>query len=318
MFIFSVALWHPGLCPESCLGRSQVPFSNREKSQDVWPTPASLRDEKKKKGKAGAMQRKGAFHHCRPRLLTILICRSSKPPGIALLGDHSELNVENHNLEAQVPQVSVLSKVKCAYSYYLGDLVAANDLACCYVVREEMIRVLHGESGEKSLLKGHSRQVFDVRFSPVDPRLLASAGRGGRILVWDLQGQTESPVLSLRTEDSAMPDSFPSKLAWHPTKKVLAMAFSNNVVRVVNVGELIKDGSTPVDALVSSLEGESRKIECSAPITDLMFSKANPDVLAVSQQNGNFILSNWNTGASLWEATGHDGNPMHAVRFTPA
>jgi WD40 repeat protein len=133
--------------------------------------------------------------------------------------------------------VNQIAKLKSQYSYYMGDLVTANDLAVCYVVRSEEIRVLHGD-GAKLLLKGHTGQVFDVRFSPVAPGLLGSACRGGRVFVWDVAAKQETPLVSLRTEDASKPEVYSSKLAWHYSLKVVAIALSNDSVVVVRLDAL--------------------------------------------------------------------------------
>jgi WD40 repeat protein len=206
--------------------------------------------------------------------------------------------------------VNQIAKLKSQYSYYMGDLVTANDLAVCYVVRTEEIRVLHAD-GAKLLLKGHTGQVFDVRFSLVAPGLLASACRGGRVFVWDVAAKQETPLISLRTEDASKPEVYSSKLAWHHSLKVVAIALSNDSVVVVRL-----DALKGTEHLLNAIQEEAaRSLACSSAVLDVCFSQKDPSVLATSHHDGTFKIWNWQTGRVLWEQQGHGGSPMHAVRF---
>ncbi len=203
-----------------------------------------------------------------------------------------------------------IAKVKTQYSYYLGDLVTCNELAVCYVVRTEEIRVLLHD-GSKLLLKGHAGQVFDLRFCPAAPRLLASACRGGRVHLWDVSVKQEAPLVVLLTEDAPKPDVYASKLAWHRSQQVLAVACCDDSVVVVDV-ETLSPGST---ALLATTVAGATRIICASAVHDLCFAHRDKDVLATAHHDGTFLLWNWRTGHCLWEKQGHRGSPMHAVRF---
>jgi WD40 repeat protein len=199
----------------------------------------------------------------------------------------------------QAVQVVQIAKVKSLYSYYLGDLVTSNDLAVCYVVRVEEIRALHND-GSKLLLKGHVAQVFDIRFSPVTPRFMASVCRGGRILVWDLFRKLEVPIFSLYTEDTTKPDVYANKVAWHNSANVLAVGFSNDSVICFDLDVLIAElGDKPTR--VSALTKGAFKIACSSAVLDLNFSQRDPTILATSNHDGSFTLWQWKTGNVVWE-----------------
>lgn len=199
----------------------------------------------------------------------------------------------------QPVQVLQIAKVKSLYSYYLGDLVTSNDLAVCYVVRVEEIRALHND-GTKLLLKGHVGQVFDIRFSPATPRLMASVCRGGRVLVWDLSRKQETPVLSLLTNDTTKPDVYANKLAWHHSANVLAVAFSNDSVMCLDLDVLMPAlGEKP--SLFSTLSAGATKISCSSAVLDLAFSARDPTVLATAEHEGSFTLWEWKNAGVVWQ-----------------
>jgi WD40 repeat protein len=201
------------------------------------------------------------------------------------------LNVDTKGLlEHQPVQVLQIAKVKSLYSYYLGDLVTSNDLAVCYVVRVEEIRVLHND-GSKLLLKGHHvAQVYDIRFSPVTPRYLASVCRGGRVLIWDLFRKLETPIFSVFTEQLAKPDVYANKVAWHHSNNVIAIGFSNDSVVCLDLDVLIPLlGATPTK--ISSIATGIFKIACSSAVLDLNFSVRDSSILATANHDGIFFFA---------------------------
>ncbi len=132
-------------------------------------------------------------------------------------------------------------------SLYLAHmLVAARDLKEERVARFRQLMALHrpepgGDdrrgwewyylmqqaNNDVRLLKGHTKSINGVAWSP-SGRLLASAGEGRRILVWNTE--TWSQVQRLRGHEGAI-----HSIAWSPDGSCLASASEDGTARIWSV-----------------------------------------------------------------------------------
>ena len=80
------------------------------------------------------------------------------------------------------------------------------------------------QSGEPMRLRGHTGEVYDVRFSP-DGKRLASGGNDNRIILWNTE--TWEPVLELLGHES-----YVYRLAWSPDGTQIASASGDHTVRL--------------------------------------------------------------------------------------
>ncbi len=228
--------------------------------------------------------------------------RSSKAPGLAIDSASFTLNVDSSELDAQTVPVRQISKVKTTYSYYLGELVASSGDVVAYVVTAENIRVLGLRDDKKLLLRGHVKQIFDLRFASVAaPSLLASVCRGGRFFVWDVNTvDALTPVVALKTEDSSQPEVHWNKLCWQGVRAngsrsgIIALADTSDTVTILNVDQLVARLAGR-DTLASALKGENVtdvwKLPIGSAVHGMSFSPTRDSVIAVATFAGTLQVS---------------------------
>ncbi|XP_064397759.1 cytoplasmic dynein 1 intermediate chain 1-like [Halichondria panicea] len=77
----------------------------------------------------------------------------------------------------------------------------------------------------------NSEYVYDVQWSPVHPSVFASADGAGKLDFWDINADTEVPIVSESVESSLV------KLCWSPTGHHLAAGDLSGGVHIYEAGE---------------------------------------------------------------------------------
>ena len=99
----------------------------------------------------------------------------SRPPAEATWSD---LPREN----AQVQDIALYKRERAVHQ---GSLIAVNASWTCYAIRGGMVRVIHRETEEKALLRGHALEVVDLKFLPGQD-VIATVANDGNVYVWRL------------------------------------------------------------------------------------------------------------------------------------
>eukprot|EP00586_Coscinodiscus_wailesii_P019333 CAMPEP_0172499330 /NCGR_PEP_ID=MMETSP1066-20121228/125689_1 /TAXON_ID=671091 /ORGANISM="Coscinodiscus wailesii, Strain CCMP2513" /LENGTH=140 /DNA_ID=CAMNT_0013273017 /DNA_START=198 /DNA_END=617 /DNA_ORIENTATION=- len=63
-----------------------------------------------------------------------------------------------------------------------GSLIATSPQFICYAVKAGLVRVLHRDSPQRTLLRGHDTRVTDISFFTAN-NVLGTVG-GGKVLIW--------------------------------------------------------------------------------------------------------------------------------------
>ena len=72
--------------------------------------------------------------------------------------------------------------------------------------------------------------VLDVRWSPTNPALFASAYARGTVCLWNVNSESEAPIASLNLSDSAV-----NKIQWSSNGKKIAAGDSSGKVSILGV-----------------------------------------------------------------------------------
>ena len=72
--------------------------------------------------------------------------------------------------------------------------------------------------------------VLDVRWSPTNPALFASANARGTVCLWNVNSESEAPIASLNLSDSAV-----NKIQWSSNGKKIAAGDSSGKVSILGV-----------------------------------------------------------------------------------
>ncbi len=76
--------------------------------------------------------------------------------------------------------------------------------------------------------------VYDVQWSPVHPAVFATVDGSGTFGIWNLNEETEVPVVKTQIADCAL-----TNLQWLPDGKQLVVGGSNGEIVVLDIGEVI-------------------------------------------------------------------------------
>ena len=99
----------------------------------------------------------------------------SRPPAEATWSD----------LPRENAQVQDIALYKREHAVHQGSLIAVNASWTCYAIRGGMVRVIHRETEEKALLRGHALEVVDLQFLPGQD-VIATVANDGNVYVWRL------------------------------------------------------------------------------------------------------------------------------------
>ena len=123
---------------------------------------------------------------------------SQKKYGHSLQKEHEELHFESSEDTSSIdPKCNSVCLMKADKRSY-RNMIAVSENYICYTVKGSLLRVLHSQTGEKVLLRGHESPVLDVRFSPADSSVLCSVDAGDsdahHTFLWQLQTDGNSVV----------------------------------------------------------------------------------------------------------------------------
>eukprot|EP00741_Cyanophora_paradoxa_P006758 tig00001038_g6536.t1 len=149
--------------------------------------------------------------------------RSSNPhpvPGTKLEGAdvvyRPVLTKETESEERQM-QVTPITLYQTEVTYQHGALIAVNNNYICYAIRGGHIRVINKNSGQRTLLKGHTAAVVDLKF------YAPTVGRDGVLNVWrvfeaadDAIGHEVAFSAPASEDGGAGVRDIYRRLAWHP------------------------------------------------------------------------------------------------------
>jgi len=186
--------------------------------------------------------------------------------------------------------------VKTEYREQVLHQIASNSTYICYGLKQGHIRVLNKETTARTLLKGHSCMVVDMRFFSASSNILASCDSGGEVFVRRITedaseeggasaSQPSDPIqedlLAHHKFSFSAPSSATRRLAWHPQLESLLAVALDDRVALINV--------PPSSGVAKSAEFANPIVPAgpmvSAPVTCLAFSDRG-DLLAVSDASG--------------------------------
>lgn len=87
------------------------------------------------------------------------------------------LSNSHHIKELEVTPITLYSS---EYVYRSGNLITVNNYFICYIVKGELIRVLHKRSAARGLLKGHNTTITDLKFWKIHKNRKQTEGEQGR------------------------------------------------------------------------------------------------------------------------------------------
>ncbi|CAJ1942808.1 unnamed protein product [Cylindrotheca closterium] len=165
------------------------------------------------------------------------------------------------------------------------------------------------EAKEDSVLEGHSDTVWLVVFSPVDPTVLASAGRDGSIRLW----QTDESCIGVLQDESI--DYQVNAFDFSPDGRRLIAA----VERSDHVGRLLIWNDLGEESTIETLVAPNGKMmhNHEGRCTSVRFS---PD-------GHYFATGSWDSTIRIWNATASNQlvfegilrmrDEVHSIAFTP-
>lgn len=134
-------------------------------------------------------------------------------------------------------------------------------------------------------LKGHTRNVEAIAYSPTEDHMLVSGCQGSVVLLWDTRRGSSGPLQSLQGELKSGVRS----LAWEPDGKFIAIGFDDGSVYRWDMG------SAEVEKLADPLEAAASK--SADPILFLSFCNHQ-----ITQDTfDNLLLIGTNSLARIWD-----------------
>jgi len=209
--------------------------------------------------------------------------------------------------------------------YQFGNTIAVNKNYICYSVKGNLIRVINKYTAQRTLIKGHTDQITDMKFFSNEVDILASVGKDGNIFVWkitevkaDEQPIIVTTLLHIKPQDKPVPQT---RLTWHPSAQILATLGEDNAAYIWDVESLLVQAEgNAVLPFPNEATPSQRKITRESQLHDLSFSPDGKQV-ALAEQSG--VVSLWDISDARqdpqcvhsWQA--HESNPVSAALYCP-
>eukprot|EP00898_Chlorokybus_atmophyticus_P005860 jgi/Chlat1/6275/Chrsp44S00453 len=223
-------------------------------------------------------------------------------------------------------EVAPITMINTELNQTFGTEIAANNNYICYGLRQGQMRVLKRDTAARTLLRGHSTPVLDIKFFADTVDLIGSVGRDNNVFVRRV-GEVDSNVqdhVLLSINVTYPEESGATRFVWHPFNEGLFAFASGNSVCLVSVN-VAANAVGPADGAAPALACDTREPPTgvtvlaghSAAVTDVAFSTGGAR-LASSSLDGSVRL--WDSAIGVCTATfsPHDAAPVTAVLFAPA
>ncbi|KAL0205603.1 hypothetical protein P9112_000910 [Eukaryota sp. TZLM1-RC] len=131
-------------------------------------------------------------------------------------------------------------------------------------------------------IRGHSRAVLDVAFSPFDENVLATAGDDGVVRVWNIPEDGFEGLTSEDAVTSFQHDKKVGVLAWHPVAKNILASAGNDGVRIWNLDDSSLVAHHQTSDLVNSLSFNFNG-------SRLAFSSKDKNMYIIDSRSGDLV-----------------------------
>eukprot|EP01129_Flabellula_baltica_P013332 TRINITY_DN6160_c0_g1_i1.p1 TRINITY_DN6160_c0_g1~~TRINITY_DN6160_c0_g1_i1.p1 ORF type:complete len:866 (-),score=221.69 TRINITY_DN6160_c0_g1_i1:376-2973(-) len=220
------------------------------------------------------------------------------------------------------------------YEFHNGRMIAVNETALCYVIKEKNIRVIGFNAKENELLKGHAAPIVDISFFPAGD-LLCSLDSNGDFMVWEIAQPDDQLLKKKLVSVKNNSDSTSQQIKWHPLNQNIIAILNENSVYIAQLSEIIdlhvgrieeseplrekyqelrRDKENNVDEL-SELEQEIKQLEI-VNWDEINFYKilevdSRINDIAFNSDGNNLVIGCENGSVCIWD---YQSDNMHNIK----
>jgi len=217
-------------------------------------------------------------------------------------------------------EIITVAKIKRNIEKIPGKEIAVNNRYICYSSKNKNIRIIHQESGDLRLFKGHEQKIIDtvvfVSKSQNKSSLKAvSIDEDNTLILWTEDNNKElKKLLVVKGTDNGS-NRF-QRVLFHPfNENIFAVSTNTNKILLF---DLRKYKETIINE-VKSLEDEN-DVQCfsyDCKINDFRFS-SDGSVVVAGYENGHVRFYDINSGSCIHDFVPHGGESISSVMFVNA
>ena len=244
------------------------------------------------------------------------------PKGRALeLGADATYDISDRVAGEEQPQLEVLPITMYVTEYAERQFcqIAVNARYICYGLRAGQVRVLHKDTASRALLRGHTAQIADMRFSPAtNADILASFGVDGNLLVKKIvspaggDGDIEEKALlrlTVTTDVAASDVPLTPRVRWLSKTRIVA-SYGDGVF-AVDVDPKASEAKTVALDLAAGADAPAG-VAVVAPIAN---KPAATDLAVAPGANGRLAVAHADGSVRVWSPV--DAAFAQDSAFTP-
>ena len=245
------------------------------------------------------------------------------PKGRALeLGADATYDISDRVAGEEQPQLEVLPITMYVTEYAERQFcqIAVNARYICYGLRAGQVRVLHKDTASRALLRGHTAQIADMRFSPAtNADILASFGVDGNLFVKKIvspaggDGDIEEKALlhvTVTTDVAASGVPLTPRVRW--LSKTQIVASYGDGVFVVDVDPKAREAKTVTLDLAAGADAPAG-VKTVSPMAN---KPAVTDLAVAPGANGRLAVAHADGSVRVWSPVENSGFAQDSA-FTP-
>ncbi|ORX82347.1 WD40 repeat-like protein [Anaeromyces robustus] len=217
-------------------------------------------------------------------------------------------------------EIITVAKIKRNIEKIPGKEIAVNNKYICYSSKNKNIRVIHQESGDLRLFKGHEQRIIDTvvfisKSQNKSSLKAASIDEDNTLILWTEDNNKElKKLLVVKGIDNGS-NRF-QRVLFHPfNENIVAVSTNTNNILLF---DLRKYKETIINE-VKSLEDEN-DVQCfsyDSEINDFRFS-SDGSVVVAGYEDGHVRFYDINSGSNIHDFVPHNGEPISSVMFANA
>ncbi|ORX60211.1 WD40 repeat-like protein [Piromyces finnis] len=227
-------------------------------------------------------------------------------------------NLDN-SLEKVKPPKEIITvvKVKRSIERILGKEIAVNNKYICYSSKNKNIRVIHQDSGDLRLFKGHEQKIIDiVVFTPKSQSKsslrAASIDTDNNLILWTEDNNKDLKKL-LTVKGINNGSSRFQRVLFHPSNEnIVAVSTNTNNILLFDLRKYKENVITEINALEDEVDVQD--FGYNSKINDFRFS-SDGSVIVAGYQDGQVIFYDINSGSTIHEFIPHNNEPISSVIF---
>ncbi|KAG4084793.1 hypothetical protein H8356DRAFT_1743252 [Neocallimastix lanati (nom. inval.)] len=217
-------------------------------------------------------------------------------------------------------EIITVTKIKRNIEKVPGKEIAVNNNYICYISKNKNIRIIHQESGDFRLFKGHEQKIIDiVVFISKNQNKTSLKGVSidinNTLILWTEDNNKEFKKLLVVKGKNNGSNRF-QRVLFHPSNEnIFAVSTNTNTILLFDLRKYKESIITEVNAIEN--EQDIQCISYNSKINDFRFS-SDGSVVVAGYEDGHVRFYDINSCSNIHDFVPHNLEPISSVMFVNA